>query len=169
MISISHLAADTLHYTSLYTSLAEKECRTVWLDEEAASSTQLCPGTLGHGIKVDDSDLRQTVTIITPDGQEHPLNYWHIVTRHFSTLGNKAEWRLLHHQEHTIPTALVVRVNREWDGNGKPEKTSYLSVSKITPEATCVTDVIPPVSRQNELAREAADIAFTKPCLPPLK
>jgi hypothetical protein len=143
---------------SVYTDLAEDRCKTIRIDEETGSSEQRCPGTAGYNLLVLDDDDRMSVTVVTPDGREHPLDYWSVVTTAFSSLGEKAEWRVVQKK----PVALIVRVK-----SADPEMelpVSSLAVAKITPQAICVTDVILSSPTANEEARRAADSAADRPC-----
>ncbi|NOQ36900.1 MAG: hypothetical protein GQ569_13590 [Methylococcaceae bacterium] len=143
--------------TSVYTDLTESKCRTMVLNEEEAYSEQICEGVSSFALKVLDGDDRQSITVVTPTQQEFPLNYWYVITRSFSMLGAKAEWRI--HQKN--PIALIVRVNAEEDAG----KVSYLAVAKITWGGICVVDKIPPQPSQNEVARKSADNSANKSCL----
>ncbi len=107
-----------------------------------------------------------SITVVTPDNREHSLDYWNIITRSFSSLGDKAEWRVVKRNGKITPIALIVRVDSSEQKNlNAPKKTSYLAVAKITPEEICVTDKISPTVDANEQARQAADNSANKACL----
>ena len=146
---------------SVYTDLAPARCKTVEVTEESGGSVQKCPGVAGHELLVEDDDLRQSVTVVTPDGKRHPLNYWHVITTAFSSLGEKAEWRVEKKGGKLKPYALIVRVNASENPEKPNEKTSYLAVAKITAAKVCVTDKV----KTNEEERAAADASANKPCL----
>lgn len=148
---------------SVYTDIAPARCKTIETHEEGSSSVQKCPGVAGYGLLVEDSDSRQSVTVVSPDGKKHPLNYWQVITTGFSSLGEKAEWRVEKKGGKLRPFALIVRVNASENPEKPDEKTSYLAVAKITASAVCVTDKV----QTNEEARAAADAAAGKPCLKP--
>lgn len=155
--------ADTGEISSVYTSLTEADCRVTESDEESGSSTSRCPGVAGHEVDVHDGDARVSIDIITPDGKEHPLNYWSVITHGFSSPGPRAEWRMRGGR----PIALIVRVNAsEHTDEGTFRRVSYLAVAKITPAAICVTDRILPAPDANDAARRAADQSASRPCLP---
>lgn len=157
------LAAGTAAASdSMYTDLTEDRCETVKVDEETGSSEQRCPGTAGYDLVVLDDDSRVSVTVVTPDGKEHPLDYWTVVTHAFSSLGEKAEWRVVQKEGRTVPVSLIVRVRSVDPATSRP--LSFLAVAKITPESICVTDVIPSSPTANEEARRAADSAAGRPC-----
>lgn len=146
---------------SVYTDLAPARCKTVESHEEGASSTQKCAGVAGYSLLVEDDDSRQSVTVVSPDGKKHPLKYWQVITTGFSSLGEKAEWRVGKKGGKASPYALIVRVNASENPEKPEEKTSYLAVAKITAAAVCVTDKV----KTNEEARQAADASAAKPCL----
>jgi hypothetical protein len=146
---------------SVYTDLAPARCKTVEVNEESAGSVQKCAGVGGYELLVEDDDLRQSVTVVGPDGKKHPLNYWQVITSAFSSLGDKAEWRVEEKGGKVKPYALIVRVNASENPEKPEQKTSYLAVAKITDAEVCVTDKV----KTNEAAREAADASAGKPCL----
>jgi hypothetical protein len=148
---------------SVYTDIAD--CPMVELDEETGATSALCAGTAGYELLVTDEDARMSVTVIAPDRRQHPLDYWHVVTFAFTTLGTKAEWRVIDRNGEFVPVALIVRVNAS-EGDDPGVITSYLAVAKITPEKICVTDRIDPSADMNADARRAADTADKRPCLP---
>ncbi len=146
---------------SVYTDIAPARCKTVETQEEGAYSKQKCAGVGGYALMVEDNDSRQSVTVVSPDGKRHPLNYWQVVTTAFSSLGEKAEWRVEKKGGKVRPYALIVRVNASENPEKPEQKSSYLAVAKITTDAVCVTDKV----KTNEEARAAADASADKPCL----
>lgn len=96
---------------------------------------------------------------------QHSLDLWSVISGGFSSVGAKAEWRLLSQKGKLVPVALIIRYNASEDPESPNRITSYLAVAKITPSEICITDKIPPGPKANEDARRAADAASTKPCL----
>jgi hypothetical protein len=150
---------------SVYTNLSSKNCKTIKVDKESESSVQSCAGIAGYKLLVEEGDLRQSITVITPNGKKHPLNYWQVITGGFSSLGEKAEWRVVKNKGKIVPVALIVRVNASENPEDAKKITSYLAVAKITTQKICVTDKILPGATQNEEARRAADSSANKSCL----
>jgi hypothetical protein len=147
---------------SVYTSLAEKDCRVVERDEEVGGTSSRCPGTAGYALVVHDYDARMSVDIVAPGGRAHPLRYSGVMTSNFSSLGPRAEWRM----RGATPIALIVRLNAFEDPEVPERATSYLAVAKITSGAACVTDrIAPTTANANEAARQAADRSATQPCM----
>jgi hypothetical protein len=150
---------------SIYTNLGEKSCKTIKADDsEAGSYIGLCAGVGGYKLQVEEGDLRQNIQVITPAGQKHSLDLWTVVGSSFSSLGEKAEWRVKNQKGKAAPVALIVRYNVS-DPEDSTKTTSFLAVAKITANQICVTDKIAPGAGANEAARAAADSSADKPCL----
>jgi hypothetical protein len=153
---------------SSYTEISPKDCELIPASDEPGDEDGLrCPGPAGYGLLALSGDLRATVTIVAPDGSEHPLEFWQTISGHFSTLGPRAEWRL--RESDGIPRALIVRVFANEDPEHPDKRTSYLAVAKITPGETCVTDRILGGADDNARARAAADESANRPCVEALE
>lgn len=149
--------------TSVYSSLSG--CKTVSTDAESGSSTQACRGVGGYNLRLEYGDARESITVISPDGKQHPLNFWEVISTGFSSVGKKAEWRVTKKRGRAVPSALIVRFDASENPEDSSKVTSYLVVAKITPAQICVTDKIGPSATANEEARRAADASAGKPCL----
>lgn len=149
--------------SSVYTSLEDKQCRVLKTHEAGDEGFEArCRGIAGYSLLLSEGDLRQNITVVTPKGAQHSLDLWSVISGGFSSVGQKAEWRIAKNRK---PVALILRYNASEDPE-KPDKlTSYLAVAKITPDEICVTDKILPGPNANGEARRAADTAATKPCL----
>lgn len=160
------VSADAQAGESVYTDLDASKCRTITISEGPATySAQECQGVAGYKLLVLEDDARQTITVVAPGGVRHPLDLWHTVSGAFSTVGQKAEWRVRRRGGKTEPFALIVRCNAN-EMPDHPEKfNSYLAVAKITAGKICVTDKIAPGPRAHVEARRAADGAARRPCL----
>ena len=148
---------------SVYTSLHEKQCRTI--KTTSADYEGRCRGVGGYTLLLSEGDLRQNVTVVTAQGTKHSLDLWIVVSSAFSSVGPKAEWRMAMQNGKLVPVALIIRYNASEDPEQPNKLNSYLAVAKITPTEICVTDKILPGPKANEEARRAADAAATKPCL----
>jgi hypothetical protein len=158
--------ADGGKVDSLYTTLDPEKCETIELDEEGAGySLQKCEGAFGYGLEVSEGDIRQTIIVTDPAGKRHDLDLVNVVSSGFSSVGKKAEWRFRTENGKKVPFALIVRYDVNEDPSGATKVTSYLTVSKITSDAVCVTDVVKPIKNANERARVLALDAHAKPCL----
>jgi len=161
---IVHSAASTLTsleaMESAYTSLKTSDCRTVETPGNEDSYIGECKGVGGFKIVLMEGDLRQSIDIVTPSGKRLPLGFWHIFGA-FSSVGDKAEWRL----KAGRPVALIVRLNVSEDSEDSSRTTSYLLVSKISPTQACVVAKMKPEKDQNVQARNLADRSAALPCL----
>lgn len=146
---------------SIYTPLSGNSCKLVKEDKETGSTLHSCPGPsprIRTAVAYDDQ--RMSISLLFPE--EVPLNLWSVVTRSFSSLSSKAEWRVARNRG---TVALIVRVNAT-DSEGR--KTASLAVAKINPDAkqACVIEVIPAtLPNANSQARQSADQSENKPCL----
>jgi hypothetical protein len=87
-----------------------------------------------------------------------------VVGSSFSSLGEKAEWRVRTQKGKVVPVALIVRYNLS-NSEDSTKTASYLAVAKITASKICVTEKIAPGAGANVAARTAADKSADKPCL----
>ncbi len=160
LASLATASAQTPRST--YTSLEEKQCRSVKSPNTDEDDYEIrCRGAAGYTLIVSEGDLRQNITVVTPKSTQHSLDLWDVVSGGFSHVGPKAEWRMLKQK----PVALIIRYNASENAEQPDKKSSYLVVTKITATEICVTDKISPGANANEEARRAADTAATKPCL----
>jgi len=152
--------------SSVYTPLGDKQCRKIKSAEAGDDGYEgRCRGTAGYSLLLSEGDLRQNITVITPQRKQHSLDLWSVVSGGFSSLGPKAEWRLASQKGKLVPVALILRYNASEVPESPNKTTSYLAVAKITATEICVTNKISPGPKANEDARRAADAASTKPCL----
>lgn len=146
-------------YKSNYTSLETAKCKTIESNEdESGWYIGECPGVGGYKLELTEGDLRQTINVIAPNKKKFELNFSQ-VSGGFSTIGEKAEWRM----KGDSPVALIVRFNVA-DAEDSTKNTSHLIVSKISETASCITDVVKPGAGQNEEAQKLADGASGNPC-----
>jgi hypothetical protein len=150
-------------WRSAYTEISEADCKPIPPSGEENDEGGLrCSGPAGYQLLALSGDLRSTVTLVSPDGKEHALEFWEAITSAFSSLGPRAEWLL---DAEGQPHALIVRVLASEDPEHPDRKTSYLAVAKIGAEATCVTDNITASADDNARARLAAESSASRPCL----
>ena len=155
---------------SVQTHLGPPACRTE-IDRTDPNETAylLCPGVGGYALIVRRVDSgRRSIDLVDPAGRVYPLHYEEFVTRHMSTLSDKAEWRVGTRNGRQVPVALIVRVQAREDAS-RPETVTrtYAAVAKITPDAACVTDVVPESAQSATELRSAAESAQDRPCAPP--
>ena len=157
-ISISQAAT----LTSVYTDLTDKACKTLESDSSGSGWYKgQCQGINGYKLILTEADIRQSIDVITPKGKSFPLDLINNVSLHFSTVGKKAEWRIAANKQ---PVALILRYNANEDATDPAKVTSYLVVSKVTDKLVCITDIVKPQPKANEIARQLADQAPAKVC-----
>lgn len=148
---------------SVYTDIASSKCKTIEKNEEEGWIVQMCDGVAGYKLEVSEGDLRATVNVISPSGKKSELGFQQNVSGAFSTLGEKAEWRMTKKDGKSVPFALIVRLNAS-KGDDGTKNDSFLVVSKIDGDKSCITDVVKPIANANEEARKLADNSAKKPC-----
>jgi hypothetical protein len=160
-------AAGQQNYVSIYTPMSGKTCVKHVDDKSTGAYTLDCPGALGFRLKILEDDERSSVSIVTPNKLVLPLNYWDVVTRGFSTLGTKAEWRIAKVDGKAAPVALIVRVNSlDQSDPEHPKRVPLLAVAKVSTNAACVTRAVDALSPYaNKQARQFADDEHLA-CLP---
>ncbi len=152
---------------SVYTNLSGKSCRTIKsTSAEGGSYVGICGGVAGFKLQVEEGDLRQNIQVITPSGKKQSLELWNVVGSSFSSLGEKAEWRMKGAGAKASPVALIVRYNVANPEDSTKKGTSWLAVVRISSDASqiCVTESVAPAADQNVKARQAADNSASKPC-----
>ena len=148
-------------YESQYTSIAEKDCRT--LDSDNIGSIQECKPYRNIRVKVLEGDIRQSITLIR-DKKEYDLNFWSTVTYAFSSLGSKIEWRYPIDNPKK-PIGMIVRLHANENREDEQKTISYLVVSKITANQICVVGKVFPQANQNVLARRMLEQSTKMPCM----
>jgi hypothetical protein len=141
--------------SSRYVSLEPSSCKVVEQNtEEGGYWRRRCAGSAGYSLETSESDLRQDVVIIAPDGRRSELNLSSLVAKGaFNSLGKMAEWR---GQDPGKPRALIVRLSVPADTDLGRRGSSDLVVARLAPSA-CVVAVVPQGPGQNEKARAIAD------------
>ena len=138
-----------------YSSLKAEDCRLIEENKEEGSySRHLCTGLASYSLETSESDLRQDIIVIAPDGSRSELGLSGKVAKGaFNSLGERAEWR---GSDASKPTALIVRLGVAKGAEPQQPDTSNLVVVKLAAPA-CVVAVIPPGPTQNDAARNTAD------------
>lgn len=150
-------------YDSTYTSIRPDECTVISADNRG--SELRCQPYRKIVVTILEGDLRQSITLRIK-GVDYPLDFWTHVTPYFSILGNLIEWRHEKGKPDQL-TGMIVRLNASEDEEDSEKTTSYLVVSKVTPQSVCVVGKIAPQVRgnQNVKARAMAERAAQLPCL----
>jgi hypothetical protein len=66
--------ADSI--TSVYSSLSK--CKLVSTGHD--SSTQAYRGVGGYNLRHEYADVRESITVVSPDGKKHPLEFWSVIS-----------------------------------------------------------------------------------------
>ena len=141
--------------SSQYISLDPATCKLIEQNlEEGGYWRRRCGGAAGYVLETSESDLRQDIVVIAPDGRRSELNLSSVVARgSFNSLGSVAEWR---GPSSGKPRALIVRLSVPADETVGRSGRSDLVVARLAPPA-CVVAVVPRGPSQNEKARAIAD------------
>ncbi len=157
--------AQTSKIQSVYTSLKAEGCKTLESETEGTGWYRgECKGIGGYKLHVTEGDIRQSIDVIAPNKNKYELDLIGHVSSGFSSVGEKAEWRVMGKGKKQTPIALIVRFNASDNPEDSSKTTSYLVVSKITKNQICITNIVKPGAKQNEEARKFADAAAAAPC-----
>ncbi len=167
ILTLTAIGSAKAQISSVYTNLTKPNCRTTEMNKETGSSVQKCRGFDNWSLIILDDDDRMSINVAAPDEKKYELNFWSVVTTAFSSLGNKAEWRVRKDENGITPIALIVRVNATSEATGRRARQSYLTVSKITDGEICVVEKISSQKNANQMAHTSADNSAGKPCLQP--
>ncbi len=149
----------------IYTDLTSEKCTTIESNpNEGGSYIGECKGIDGYKLEVIEGDIRQSINVIFPNGKKAELDFRSKVSSAFSSVGEKAEWRVLKNDKGEKNYGLIIRYNASENPEKPEQNTSYLVVTKITKDTACITDVVKPSKDQNITARKLADESVNKPC-----
>ncbi len=162
-VPVSPRAPGAAGPNGVLTSIDPAKCDLITrLTEEAGYSRHRCFGVAGYRVEVVESDLRQNLELIRPDGTTTSLNLSSLVAGGgFSSLSETAEWR---GADLRRPRTLTVRYGVNEDPDPAVAPRSYLVVIRLAAPA-CVVARIAPGPRQSEVARAVADSARLPQCL----
>ncbi|HEX6219328.1 MAG TPA: hypothetical protein VFZ35_08665 [Sphingomicrobium sp.] len=138
-----------------YTSLTSETCQLIEENkEEAGYSRHRCNGIAGFALETSESDLRNDVVIIAPNGRRSELGLSaKVANGAFNSLGERAEWR---GRNAAAPSSLIIRLDVADGAEPANPDTSNLVVVRLASPA-CIVAVVPPAPNQNEIARDTAD------------
>lgn len=146
---------DADERVSRFSPLTVEACRLVEENrEEGGWWKRSCGGVAGYRLEWTESDLRQGLTILAPDGSRGDPRLSDVVAKGaFNSLGQTIEWR---GPKDANPDALIVRMNVAHGAEPQRPDISNLAVVRLGAPA-CVIAAAPPGPRQNERARQLAD------------
>lgn len=144
---------------SVYTSLEDKDCKTIEEIEETGDWTGECPAVAGYRLELSSGDLRDDLTIIEGNKRTDLGIPTLVANGAFDSLGPKAEWR---GPAGGKPDTLIVRVHV-----ANPEGVSdsgRLAIARLG-QKPCLVAIVPPAAGQSDRARAIADGELPN-CLP---
>ena len=155
---ISPASAQT--FSSSYTSMAPKDCRSIGKPRDPdGGTTQVCPGKSGLVVVISEDDLRQTVSV-GPNrmaaSKEPAAEAWFAP---FNSTAPTLEWRAVNGKPFAIIQRWLIADNNDLDKGGIPTSKPMLAVTRLPPGAVCHVAYIDGQANRNanELARRAAD------------
>lgn len=148
---------------SRFTTGGIEKCRLVDKNEEEGGYFRhRCPGVGGYDYEVVESDLRQNLVVIRPDGKRDDIALSPVAGGGgFSVLGPTIEWRGDAGQP---PRTMTVRFNVNEDPDPNVPDRSYLVVIRLATLA-CPVAAVPPGPSQSDRARAVADAATLPTCI----
>jgi len=152
-------------YESSYTSIAQKDCRT--LESDNLGSIEECESFADMKVTVIEGDLKQGITL-TRDGKNYELNFRNAISYTFISLGLELEWRYKRKQFDN-PVALITQLDLNDDPEDIEKVRSYLVVSKITENEICIVGKVETQKDQKKIARDMAEKSDTMSCLENIK
>jgi len=148
-------------YESSYTSIAQKDCRT--LESDNLGSIEECESFADMKVTVIEGDLKQGITL-TRDNKRYELNFRNAISYAFISLGLELEWRYKRN-EFENPLALIVRLEVNEELEDLDKTISSLVVSKITEKEICIVGRVEFQNNQDEVARRIAEKSHDMPCI----
>ena len=118
-----------------------------------------------------ESDSRMSIDVVSPNGRASPLEFWKVVSREFSAVGERAEWRTAGDSAKGLPVALVVPldVDQLTEDRGRNteshKRLRFWVVTRIGADQTCVTDRVADGADLSARLRRAVESAAGRPCL----
>ena len=147
---------------SVFTSLDLKQCRLIEENiDEGGYSRHDCPGHAGYRIELIESDLRQNIALIRPNGTKDELDLAaRIGGGGFSEIGKTIEWR---GADRAKPRTLTLRFNVNESPEPAVPPRSYLIVIRLAAPACPVAKIAPGPTQSND-ARRIADATTLPAC-----
>jgi len=152
-------------YESSYTSIAQKDCRT--LESDNLGSIEECESFADIKVTVIEGDIKQGI-MLRRDGKNYELNFRNAISYTFISLGLELEWRYKRNQFDN-PIALITRLDVNNDPEDPEKISSYLVVSKITDNEICIVGKIEAQKNKNQMAKDMAEKSSTMSCIETIK
>ena len=137
---------------SAFTSLDPATCATIEESDEGPYWRRRCEGVGGFSVEWTESDLRQNILVVSPNGMKTSLDLpSRVAGGAFDRLGSRIEWR---GEAGKVPDVIVVRVHVA-NAEGKDD-SGRLAVARLTP-TPCLVGIVAPQPDQSGKARAIAD------------
>jgi len=135
-LAVLALAAPAQEPAVLSTRIWAPDCEVLYADEARGDISELCDGPGGYRLVVHESDLRQSVDVVTPAGEAFPLGFWHHVTPLFSHLEERVRWQV---DGTGSPRGLLLRLHTggDFDREGAPAAPIDLAV-RLGEDGVCL-------------------------------
>ena len=152
--------ANAQTFSSIYTSTAPKDCRTIGKPSDLdGSTTQVCPGKSGLVVLISEGDLRETVSVgrnREAAAKEPAAEAWFAP---FNSTAHTVEWRAVDDKPFAIIQRWLIADINVPDKTGSPTTKPMLAVTRLPPGPVCHVAYIDGQANRNpnELARQAAD------------
>ena len=152
--------ANAQTFSSIYTSTAPKDCRTIGKPSDLdGSTTQVCPGRSGLVVLISEGDLRETVSVgrnREAAAKEPAAEAWFAP---FNSTAHTVEWRVVDDKPFAIIQRWLIADINVPDKTGSPTTKPMLAVTRLPPGPVCHVAYIDGQANRNpnELARQAAD------------
>ncbi|MGM4896587.1 hypothetical protein [Tardiphaga sp. 839_C3_N1_4] len=157
--AVSVAAADTIG--SVYTSVADKDCRKVSnlkLDGDDYAAERTCRGLAGLVVVKNEDDLRETITVgrSASAADKEPAASQGFGP--FNSTTNTIEWRVIGGKPFAMIQRWHIADNDDPEKNGRPKSKQMLVVTRLPPGAVCHVAYIDVTANPdaNEIARKAA-------------
>ncbi len=142
-----------------YSSTEAGNCKTISTSKEGDGATRVCGGIAGLSVLINESDLRETVSVgvsRAAAAKEPAASAWF---GPFNSSGPKIEWRMTNGKPFAIIQRWQIADNDAPDKRGGPTDRSMLIVTRLPPGPVCHVAYVDAKANPNanELARQAAD------------
>ena len=166
LLAVASTASAGDQVRSLHTPLAGKSCVPHVDDAISGANSLACSGVAGYKLQVIEDDERFSINVQSPDKNVHELDYWNIVTRAFSKLGAKAEWRVRTVAGKRVPVALIVRVIPAGQSASETRRAPpLLAVAQIRAQTVCVVATLDAANLTAASRARAIADGYARPCL----
>ena len=139
------------------TEITGPNCKPVLDDSDA----RLCKGVEGYSLLVKGDEQKPQVFVVTPNGQQFPMDYWNTADPRYQSLWTTVTWIVVYKPK-TISVTFSPRVAQKQDYT---YSDSYDTIARIWPEPVCIVGSVPVGSTSAMVSNSIATSPATLPCL----